>query len=301
MPVPEAGPRRARIRVRGCGVCASSLPLWQGREWFTYPLAPGEPGHEAWGVVDAIGEGVRGLRYGDCVATLACNAFAEYVVAEADSIVVLPQSLHQRDFPGEALGCALNIFSRSMIARADPVAIVGSGFLGAALTQLCASAGARVMAISRGDYSLQLARMCGAQCVLRAASDSAIMEVARAFAGPGLFPRVIEAGGAQETLTLAGQLTGEAGRLILAGYHQDGPRLVDMQLWNWRGFDVINAHERRPEIRVAGVRQAIDAVSDGRLRLDLLGMRRFELSQLDEAFESIGASHSGFAKALVRI
>lgn len=282
-------------------MCASSLPLWEGREWFTYPLAPGEPGHEAWGVVDALGAGARGLAHGVGVVTLAVNAFAEYVVSDVDSIVQLPKSINECDFPGEALGCALNIFSRSMVAPGASVAIVGTGFLGAALTQLCVSAGARVMAISRGEYSVRLARLCGAKRAVRAASNNMVVEAAREFAGVGLFERVIEAAGAQDTLTLAGELTGEGGRLIVAGYHQDGPRTVDMRLWNWRGIDVINAHERRLQVRLAGVRAAIDAVLEGRLRLDLLGMRRFGLDQLNRAFASIRGSHSEFAKAVVRI
>ena len=53
--------------------------------------------------------------------------------------------------------------------------------------------------------------------------------------------------GKQWPLDLAGELTRERGRLVIAGYHQDGPRQVNMQLWNWRGLDVINAHERDPE------------------------------------------------------
>jgi len=54
---------------------------------------------------------------------------------------------------------------------------------------------------------------------------------------------VIEAAGQQWPLDLATELTRERGRLIIAGYHQDGPRQINMQLWNWRGLDVINAHE----------------------------------------------------------
>ena len=55
---------------------------------------------------------------------------------------------------------------------------------------------------------------------------------------------VIEAVGKQWPLDLAAELAGERGRLIIAGYHQDGLRQVNMQLWNWRGLDVINAHQR---------------------------------------------------------
>jgi hypothetical protein len=53
---------------------------------------------------------------------------------------------------------------------------------------------------------------------------------------------------------LAGELCAERGRLVIAGYHQDGMRQVNVQLWNWRGIDVINAHERDPQAYVDGMR-----------------------------------------------
>ncbi|HEX3252664.1 MAG TPA: alcohol dehydrogenase catalytic domain-containing protein, partial [Pyrinomonadaceae bacterium] len=59
---PAAG--EVRVRIEGCGVCASSVPLWQGKPWFQYPVEPGAPGHEAWGHVDAIGDGVTEVAKG---------------------------------------------------------------------------------------------------------------------------------------------------------------------------------------------------------------------------------------------
>jgi CDP-paratose 2-epimerase len=56
---PEPGPHEVRVRLEGCGVCTSNLPVWEGRPWFTYPLAPGAPGHEGWGRIDAVGSEVR--------------------------------------------------------------------------------------------------------------------------------------------------------------------------------------------------------------------------------------------------
>ena len=55
VPVPRPSANEVRIAVEGCGVCASSLPVWQGRTWFSYPAAPGSPGHEGWGLVDSVG------------------------------------------------------------------------------------------------------------------------------------------------------------------------------------------------------------------------------------------------------
>ncbi len=70
--------RRARslVRLEGCGVCASSLPLWEGRPWFTYPRDPGEPGHEGWGRVEEAGAGADALAAGLRVAVLSFHGFA---------------------------------------------------------------------------------------------------------------------------------------------------------------------------------------------------------------------------------
>src|SRR5918995_5320764 len=108
--LPEPGPGEVRLRLEGCGVCGSNLPLWQGRPWFQYPAAPGSPGHEGWGLVDALGPGVTGLTPGDRVAALSYRAYAEYDIASADAVVPLPESMAGVFFPGEPLGCAVDIF-----------------------------------------------------------------------------------------------------------------------------------------------------------------------------------------------
>src|SRR5918993_1938544 len=61
-PVPGAG--QVRVRLEGCGVCASNLTPWAGPEWMRFPSEPGALGHEGWGVVDAVGDGVEGLSVG---------------------------------------------------------------------------------------------------------------------------------------------------------------------------------------------------------------------------------------------
>jgi threonine dehydrogenase-like Zn-dependent dehydrogenase len=114
-----------------------------------------------------------------------------------------------------------------------------------------------------------------------------------------LCDRVIEAIGKQRPLDLAAELTRERGRLIIAGYHQDGPRQVNMQLWNWRGIDVINAHERDPLVYMQGIRDAIDAVATGRLDPAPLYTHRFPLDRLDDALNATRDRPDGFLKALV--
>jgi threonine dehydrogenase-like Zn-dependent dehydrogenase len=296
---PEPGLGQVRLRLEGCGVCASNLTPWAGPEWMQYPTEPGALGHEAWGFVDAIGEGVEGLSIGDRVAALSYKSYAEYDLAEAGAVVRLPDALAGQPFPGEPLGCAMNIFHRSEIETGQTVAIIGIGFLGAILTKLATDAGARVIAISRRPFSLDLARRMGAAETIPMEDHSAIIERVKELTGGTFCDRVIEAVGKQWPLDLAGELTRERGKLIVAGYHQDGPRQVNMWLWNWRGIDVINAHERDSKVYVQGLREAVDAIASGRLDPSSLYTHRYPLERLDEALNATRDRPDGFLKALV--
>lgn len=296
---PEPGPRQVRVRLAGCGVCASNLTPWNGPEWMQFPTAPGDLGHEGWGIVDAVGEAVERVAVGDAVVALSYKAYAAYDLAEERAVVRLPQSLANKPFPGEPLGCAMNIFARSDIRAGQTVAIVGIGFLGAILTQLATNAGARVIAISRRPFSLDIARRFGAAETIPMEDHHAIIGQVKELTGGAFCERVIEAVGKQWPLDLAGELTAERGRLIVAGYHQDGPRQVNMWLWNWRGLDVINAHERDPKIYVAGIRAAIEAVASGRLDPSALYTHTYPLDRLGDALDATRDRPDGFLKALV--
>ena len=298
--IPEPGPGEVRIRVEGCGLCGSSLPLWEGRPWFEYPSDPGSPGHESWGIIDAVGDGVDAAVVGNRVATLSTRAYAEYDVTDAGSVVPLPESLAGQPFPGEPLACAVNAFRRSDIQPGQTVAIIGIGFLGALLTQLAAGAGARVVAISRRPFALEVARELGSDVVLGLEDPGAVIEAVNRITGDTGADRVIEVTGLQGPLDLAGELTRVRGRLIIAGYHQDGLRQVNMQLWNWRGLDVINAHERDPAVYIEGIRAAVEMVSSGILDPARLYTHNFSLGELHRAFEASRTRPDGFLKALVR-
>jgi threonine dehydrogenase-like Zn-dependent dehydrogenase len=299
VPLPEPGPDQVRLRLHGCGVCASNLTPWAGISWANFPTEPGALGHEAWGVVDKLGDRVEGLAVGDSVAALSYHAYAEHDVANADAVVRLPKALEGHAFPGEPLGCAMNIFHRSGIAAGQTVAIIGIGFLGALLTQLAAKSGARVIAVSRRPYSLDMARKMGAAETIVMEDHHTIIEQVKALTGGDFCDRVIEAVGKQWPLDLAGELTRERGWLVIAGYHQDGPRQVNMQLWNWRGLDVINAHERDPKRYIRGMQEAVDAVVAGRLDPSSLYTHTYPLERLGEALDATRDRPDGFLKALV--
>jgi threonine dehydrogenase-like Zn-dependent dehydrogenase len=261
-------------------------------------MAAGAPGHEGWGTIEDAGGAVRNLKRGERVVFLSSNAYADYDVCDSSAVVKLPDTFDQQPFPGEPLGCVMNIFERSQIAKDDTVAIVGIGFLGALLTQLASATGARVIALSRREFALDLAKEMGATHAV--ALDDQSSRTVECLTSGRFCDVVIECTGKQLPLDVAGEITRERGRLVIAGYHQDGSRQINMQLWNWRGLDVINAHERDPRVYIEGIRRAIHAIEAGLLKPEPLYTHSFPLNGLGEALNMVIRRPDGFMKALIK-
>ena len=299
VPVPAPGEGQILVKLEGCGVCASNVPPWEGKPWFSYPMEPGALGHEGWGRVAAVGPEVKDFTPGERVGILSGHSYAEYDLADVGAAVRLPAAMDTDAFPAEPLGCAVNIFRRSAVQPGDTVGIVGVGFLGALLIQLATAAGARVIAVARRDTARRLAQEAGAAHVVAMDDHWRIIEEVKGLTGGRFCDVVIEGTGKQWPLDLSAELTRERGRLVVAGYHQDGPRQVNMQLWNWRGLDVINAHERDPQFYLRGMQEAADAVAAGTLRPAGLYTHRLPLDRLDVALRLNEERPEGFVKALV--
>ena len=290
----------ALVRLEGCGVCGSNLPVWDGRSWFGYPLEPGAPGHEGWGIIDAVGESVSNFSLGDRVAVLSSHAFAEFETVPTKHLVKLPKELDSLPFPGEPLGCAMNVFKRSNIKAGQKVAIIGAGFLGILLVQLAVRSGAEVIAISKRKFSLERAHDYGARLCLELSSANITQEIQKITDNIGC-DCVIEATGYQQSLDIAGEIIKNYGRLVIAGYHQDGIRIVNMQQWNWKGIDVINAHERDNNKYLQGIEDAIVAIKNKEIDCSSLFTHVFKMDQINRAFEILKNRPDGFIKALVTI
>jgi threonine dehydrogenase-like Zn-dependent dehydrogenase len=286
---PEPGPGQVQVAMEGAGICASELPVFGGRDWFDYPRAPGEPGHEGWGRVRAVGPGVSAPQVGQRVAMISQRAHAELDVADADHVVALDEGLPV--FPGEPFACAVNAVARAGVTPGARVVVIGCGFQGLALIQLCAGIAGELTAVSRRRSALALAADMGATSVRDPEADD--------LPDAG-FDVVFEATGHQAPLDVAARLCRVRGRLVIVGYHQDGRRSVDMALWNWRGLDVINAHERDPAVYVQGLRGAIRAVTEGRLLPDRLLTHEFAFEDLQSAYETSARRPDGFVKAVWR-
>lgn len=148
-------------------------------------------------------------------------------------------------------------------------------------------------------FALELARRAGAKESIRLADPAFTVDQVEALTNGRFCDVVIEATGKQEALDFASQITGIRGRLVIAGYHQDESTQVNLRLWNWRGLDVINSHERDSAISVRGLREAIDAMQSGALDPRPLLTHRMSLDRLDEALVLTRDRPEGFMKAVI--
>jgi S-(hydroxymethyl)glutathione dehydrogenase/alcohol dehydrogenase len=96
--IDRPGPREVLIRTAACGVCRSDLHFVDG----AYPhVMPTVPGHEAAGVVEAVGSEVTRLKPGDHVITfftVFCGA-CEYCVSGRPSLCIDNSTRRPKDAP----------------------------------------------------------------------------------------------------------------------------------------------------------------------------------------------------------
>ncbi len=214
VPVPEPGDDEARVRITSAGVCHSDLHLARG-DWAGVPRT-GTIGHEAIGVVDALGPGAgRFVNVGDrvilglggtgggywCGACEYClsgrprhcaqskgilGTFAEQFTVWAPSLVTLPDSVGDDD---ASLACggltaygAVKKLLHHRVLPGRPVAVIGAaGGLGHYAVQLVREFGYEVVGIDVGEERLAFVRSLGAGLVVDA--GDALDVVAREIGG----------------------------------------------------------------------------------------------------------------------
>lgn len=96
--ISDPGPREVLIRTVACGVCRSDLHFVDGA--FPHPM-PTVPGHEAAGIVEAVGSDVAHLKVGDHVITfftVFCGA-CEMCVTGRPSLCVDPSTRRPKGAP----------------------------------------------------------------------------------------------------------------------------------------------------------------------------------------------------------
>lgn len=254
--IPTPGAGQVRVKVHACGICHSdSLTIeghWPG---ITYPRIPG---HEAAGVVDALGADVPGWKAGDRVGIgwyggscgycdscrrgdfVAClinpqvtgiswdGGYAQYIVVPKEALAHIPDGLSFVD--AGPLMCAgvttFNSLRHSGARPGDLVAVHGIGGLGHLGVQYAARMGFHTVAIARGADKAELAKKLGAHTYI----DSTAGDPGKALAKLGGAKVILTTvtSGAAMTEVLGG--LGIDGKLIAVGVSQEPISVSSLQL-----------------------------------------------------------------------
>ena len=285
------------IRVSTCGICKSDVHLW--KQFLPKYAIPGFPGHEVFGVVEKTGSDVKAVRAGDTVTCISFpgKGYAEYVCVPENRVVKVKQQ-GSHILLGEPLACAYNIINRTRISEGQLIAVIGTGYLGLLLIKLLRKKYTNtIIAIDDRDSARTNALKAGASHVFH--QEVSMIKKAVKESGKAGIDVIIEAAGTQSALDLATTLIAHKGCLLVAGYHAQGNRIINMQQWNWKGIDVINAHERDEEVYMDGLRGALSLMESEMHAFDMIS-HSFSLGNIDKAFELFDDSPEGYVKGVIR-
>ena len=296
-PLPEIKEDELLVRVAACGVCTGEMDMWEGKAG--EGIYPRYIGHEVSGIVERVGEGVNLFRPGDPVGVWVTErGFAEYLAVRQDycfpaGSVPLHLAL------AEPLACAVNAVELADLSLGDDIVIIGAGFMGNLVQKLVELQGPRrlIVADLRQD-ALERASRLGASQVVNAGSEP-LAEIVRELTGGKGADASFEVTGAQAPLQTLGEVTRMSGKVVIVGFHQGGPRSINLAYWNWMAFQILNAHFREVSTILRGMRIGMRLLASGRLSLEGLVSHRFPLAEIDRAFQTAYEKPEGFVKSTV--
>jgi L-iditol 2-dehydrogenase len=247
VPVPVPGAGEVVLRVTRALTCATDAKMLRQGRHPALPELPAPLGHEAAGVISAIGAGVTGWREGDPVVvanSAPCGdcppcrrghpslceaiaylsgAFAEYLRVPARivarNMLALPDGLApERAAMVEPLACAVRGVERVGAGAGDEVVVLGGGVQGTLITGLLAMRGCRVTLCDPHGERRARALRFGAARTADAPRDDEGQSLVRAAHGEGRGPdAVVEAVGRPEAWEAAVALARPGGEVLLYG------------------------------------------------------------------------------------
>jgi D-arabinose 1-dehydrogenase-like Zn-dependent alcohol dehydrogenase len=312
------------LRVKSCGICHTDVNIAKGR-YFPRHEPPLILGHELAGTVASVGSGVAGLQPGDrvlvyqCVTCGSCDrcregrqnlcrqiktlgldidgGYAEYIKIPAVNLEKLPAtvSFAEGSLIADALSTAAHAVGKLQLGGGETVAVFGTGVLGLNAVQVAANLyGAKVVAIDREDWKLELALAKGAWKALRAGDDTDILAALRA-AAPEV-DAALEFVGTPRTYEQAVASVRRGGRVVLVGAAT-------------KPFAVEPLRVFKDEVAITGSYASLQAdlprliglVASGRLVVKDLISHRLPLDAINSAIDILADHGSRSLRAVVEM
>ena len=214
------------------------------------------------------------------------GAFAEYVVRPVSTLIPSPAPIDPPTLAVLTDAVATPYHALVKIARLEPgetLVVLGIGGLGSNAVQLGKHLGARVVAISRSEDKLELARELGADELVQAGGDDTVERARRAAGGDGP-DVVIQCVGSPTVDEQAIALATFAGRVVFVGSSPDPFRARAVELC-WQELTLLGSRG----FTAQDIREVIDLYLAGALKTGHLTVRTRPLEQANEALEDLRA------------
>jgi NADPH2:quinone reductase len=241
--VPDPGEGQVRIAVEAAGINFADVMQRRGH-YPGGPEPPYVPGLEAAGTIDAVGEGVE-LREGDRVVAMTNGrAYAEYALADAQSVFPVPGEMSFAEaagFPVQFLTAHCCLFEWGGLQADESVLIhAAAGGVGTAAVQLAAREGAEVFGTASTDRKLDLATDLGVDHPINYVEDDFVAAVEGATDGAGVDLVLDGVGG--DTFSKSLEVLKHFGRVVPYGAASGRPGTVDTATVFFENHEVIGFH-----------------------------------------------------------
>lgn len=317
LPSPKKG--EVRVRVKIAGICGSDSHIYRGHNPFAkYPRVIG---HEVYGVIDAVGEGVNSDRLRErvvidpvisCGTCYPCSVgkpnvctslvvlgvhrdggFSEFVTVPARNAWRVPDAVPDHHAVMiEPFTIAANVTGQVNPRESDIVLVYGAGPMG--LTTIQALKGVyrvgTVIAADRIDERLTMAKNCGADDTINNQRHS----LQGYFAEKGIMPTlIVDAACHPAILSEAINLASPAGRIVLMGFSSE-PSLITQQAITGKELTLyssrLNAH-KFPTV--------IEWMEKGTINPEKLITHQFDYHQITDAIELFEQDQRNCCKVLL--
>ncbi|MBL4605758.1 MAG: NADPH:quinone oxidoreductase family protein [Flavobacteriaceae bacterium] len=167
-PSPKKG--ESLISVKACSVNFPDTIIIQGKYQYR-PEFPFSPGSDIAGIVESVGEGVKGFQVGDeIVGFIPYGGFAEKAIAPARDCFPKPKGMSMVNASAFLLAYGTSYYAlkdRAKLQKGETVLVLGaSGGVGITAVELSKLMGAKVIAAASSKEKLALCKEFGADEVI---------------------------------------------------------------------------------------------------------------------------------------
>lgn len=320
---PQPQPGWVQIQVKSVGVCASDVHWYKdGRIGHTAMTDPIILGHEASGVITALGEGVDTLKVGDrvaiepampCMECEFCKAghfnvcpgvpffgtpptdgcFRDYIAWPASLALKIPDNVSYDDAAMvEPLAVGVYAIELSQITPGETVVILGAGAIGLSTLQAAKAAGAGLIVVSDPiEARRELAVKLGAT---EAVDPSDVEDTIKKLTNGRGVDIAFECSGNEEAVRECCDLARVLGKVVIVGI-PDGDT-----------YPFAASASRRKQLSVIFVRRSnltteksIELVSEGKMDVKSYASHHFPLEQTREAMDLAAVRGDGLIRAII--